>query len=633
MMNRVRAVFYLLLLSVTAAQGEEYAEAEVTDSDREHWSFAPLNRPSVPKPSYPEWERSKIDRFITRTLKTMKLEPESEASGATLLRRLHFDLLGLPPSPVEIAKFENDRRPDAYERTVETLLASPRYGEHWGQRWLDLARFAETDGFEHDKVRPNAWKYRDWVVATFNGGVSYDQFLQAQLAGDLLEDERSLPTAFCLSGPDMPDINSQSERKHNLANEITATVGSVFLGLQIGCAQCHDHVFDPISQGDFYRLRAFFDRSIAPKRDQSLTTLLPAVDSRFSSHIMIRGDWKRPGAKVQPDYPRVANRRIQKGQRRRLSRLDLANWLTDRSHPLTARVFVNRIWQHHFGKGLSNTPSDFGVMGEEPSHPQLLDWLAVEFIESGWNLKQLHRSIVLTSTYRQRSWRSEISHDWTRKLEADPEARFLSRFPRRRLDAEVIRDAIFAVSDSLNLVSGGPSVRPPLPKELSATLLRGQWKATTDKAQHYRRSIYVFARRNLRYPMFAAFDRPAANSSCPRRAESTTAPQSLLMLNSDISLDAARRLAGQVYREVGHKPSELVRRVVTRVWNRSPSIAEQRLFTEFLAQQRDRIEAEGRVDEIALPMSWKHPSDPFAGAALIDFCLAMINSNEFIYLD
>jgi hypothetical protein len=558
------------------------------------------------------------------------------------VRRLTFDLLGMPPSPEEVDRFVSDGAPDAYERLVDRLLASPRYGERWAQHWLDLARFAETDGFEHDKVREAAWRYRDWVIGALNSDMPYDRFAQWQLAGDLLEPDNPdarVATAFCVAGPDMPDINSQQERKHNLLNEMTSTVGSVFLGLQVGCAQCHDHMFDPISQADFYRLRAFFQPAVQPRRDKSIDALAARSEDAEPSHLMIRGDWQRPGPVVQAAFPRIANPRgtIVANAGDVPPRVQLARWLVADDQPLTARVFVNRLWQHHFGRALCGTPSDVGAMGDLPSHPELLDWLACELVDSGWQIKRLQHLIVTSSVYRQLSSAAQQHaqiENWTRSIQIDPDGLWLSRFRRRRLDAEVVRDAMYAVSGSLQNEMGGPGVRPPLPQELVETLLKDQWTVSRRTADHYRRSVYVFARRNLCYPLFAAFDRPAANSSCAARSDSTTAPQSLLLLNSAVSLDAARRLAGTVLEQVGEDRTAQVKEAFRRALSRVPKESELHQLCEFCDQQAALIAAEGRdASSLALPITRRPVADCAAAAALTDVCLALINCSEFLYVD
>jgi hypothetical protein len=653
------------------------AETPITAADREHWAFRPIARPALPAPKDQAWTRGRIDSFILARLEQEGSRPAAEASRSTLLRRLSFDLAGLPPSPDQLAAYEVDRSPDAFERVVDRLLASPTYGERWAQHWLDLARFAETDGFEHDKVRPQAWKYRDWVIAALNADLPYDDFVRQQVAGDLgsgfgvqgsanpksqIQNPKSpsIPTAFCLAGPDMPDINDQVERRHNLLNELTATVGSVLLGLQMGCAQCHDHKYDPLSQGDFYRLRAVFESAVPPlKRDAPYNFLAEQQDAP-QPRLWIRGDHRRPGVEVQPAFPRVASparsvsdatlptRSVSEGASpgaadpsltprttdpsltlRVSMRAQFAEWLFSTDNPLTARVIVNRLWQHHFGHGIFDTPSDVGLINAGPTHPELLDWLAVELRTGGWNLKRMHRLLLTSASYRQ-----------VAELE-NPQSEIRNlQFSRRRLDGEAIRDAMLSAAGLLASDRGGPGVMPPLPPELVGTLLKGQWQESPDEADHYRRSIYVFARRNLRYPIFEAFDRPDGNASCPVRSRSTTAPQSLVLLNSEFSLLAARHLAGRVRGEKTEDRSQRtvvggqIERLYLLTLSRRPSEREAQTLARFLAVEHQRLAAEGRpAAELALPTGLADGDDPYAAAALVDACLALLNVSEFLYVD
>ncbi len=645
----IRGLLLILLsvlsFTVTASGHERFklTEEPITKSDREHWSFQPIQRPELPIVKNTKWSRTPVDRFILATLESKDLQPAHEAERVTLVRRLYFDVIGLPPTPEEIDRFLADDSADACERLVDRLLASQHYGERWAQHWLDLARFAETDGYEHDKLRPNAWKYRDWVIKAFNADMPYDQFVRWQLAGDVIAPENpeaKTATAFCLSGPDMPDINSQEERRHNLLNEMTSTIGSVFMALQMGCAQCHDHKYDPISTIDFYRMRAFFDPAVQLARNESVTMLGSAGTPGTPSHVMLRGDWRQPGPKVQPAFLRVANLKELNvdATDSKQQRLEFARWLTQAEHPLTSRVIVNRIWQHHFGRGLSASPSDFGTMGEWPSHPDLLDWLSAELIASGWKMKSLHRLILTSSVYRQAGkpavGASQNSSNWKKSLKIDSDAALLSRFPRQRLDAEVIRDAMLAVSGKLSDQTGGRGVMPPLPRELRATLLKDQWKTSPDVNDHYRRSIYVFARRNLRYPLFDVFDRPDANNSCSRRGNSTTAPQSLLMLNSESSLQCAQELAGFIWDNVGSDSEQQVTLLLRRALGRFPTQSEQTELIAFLKSQRTMLSTEKHpVRQLLLPLTGSEIKDPYAGAALTDLCLAILNTSEFIYVD
>lgn len=625
------ALVAVLLTPPQLYSNDSITESPITDDDRDHWSFKPIVRPAVPVTSLDDWAKTPIDHFILRKLELKQLQTQSEASRVTLIRRLYFDIIGLPPSPGEVDSFVADQSPNAYERLVDRLLASHHYGEHWAQHWLDLARFAETDGFEHDKVRSDAWKYRDWLIDALNADMPYDRFISLQLAADEIAPnakQHQIATAFCLSGPDMPDINSQEERRHNVLNELAATVGGSLLALQVGCAQCHDHKYDPVSQADFYRLRAIFEPAVSVKKNKSLSVLNETADTVPVSHLMIRGDWQRVGPEVSPGLPRIANLTGNKfapepSHQTTGRRAALAKWLIDSKNPLTARVIANRVWQFHFGNGLSQTPSDFGIVGDEPTHPELLDWLATELVRQDWSLKQLHRLIVTSATYRQAS----IS-------ENDSSTLWLSRFPRRRLSGEAIRDAMLAVSGTLNNAVQGPGVMPPLPDELVKTLLKNQWKTSDNEADHYRRSIYIFARRNLRYPIFDAFDRPDANASCPQRGKSTTAPQSLLLLNSAFSLNAARRLAGSLLTEHDEVDHTAITSVFRRTLCRQPSEHDLTELTRFMQLQTEYLRDKSQTaEQLALPLPCPASIDPYEAAALTDLCLALLNCNEFIYID
>jgi hypothetical protein len=744
----VRALALLAVIAMTvelrAADSPETEptppEAPITASDRMHWAFQPARRPTVPPVQNADWCRTAIDRFILPRLETTGLSPLPEADRATLLRRVTFDLTGLPPTVDELDAFLADPAPDAYDRVVDRLLASPAYGERWAQHWLDLARFAETDGFEFDHERPNAWRYRDWVVDSLNGDMPFDQFIRLQLAADELhpDDAAALAaTGFLLCGPDMPDINDQQERRSTFLNDLTGTVSAALFGLQVGCAQCHDHKYDPISQYDFYRLRAFFDGldlftdhplpgqeapPVSPEVREGLAKLEAAKQSltaieesarqklrtenpdlqptaadllnalsedgrqQFSalsktistlqksvklpdvprgriareladvkpSHLLIRGDFRREGPVVTSDFPRVANAGSATFSRENVTtgrRSQLAVWLMRDDHPLTGRVIVNRLWQHHFGRGLVETASDFGLMGNQPTHPELLDWLATELPRRQWRLKEFHKLLVTSAVYRQASrldvpgWTadeaSRADGSWNRAKEADPENQLLSHMPRQRLDGEAIRDAMLAVAGRLNREPGGPGVRPPLPAELVATLLKNQWNVSPTESDHRRRSLYLFVRRNLRYPLFEAFDRPDTNASCTRRNRSTTAPQALVLLNSEFSLTAARDLAG-VLIESGGSPGDQIHIAYRRMLGRDPTADEQRTAEVFLDAQAERLrESKRPTTELALPNPPSSGSlspapslaDAYADAALCDFCLALFNLNEFVYVD
>jgi hypothetical protein len=634
-----------------AQQPTPIDEPPLTDDDRDHWSWQPLVRPAIPAVQDAAECRNPIDQFVAAKLEAKGLQPLPPADRLTLLRRLSFDLAGLPPTPDEANAFLADNTADAYERLVDRLLASPAYGERWGQHWLDLARYADSDGFEHDKFRPEAWRYRDWVIDALNADMPYDRFVQLQLAGDELvpgDAQAAVATGFCLCGPDMPDINSQDERRHMVMSDITATVGAVFLGLQVGCAQCHDHKSDPISQADFYRLRACFDPAVPLKDTPAGRVLSEPNAAAPPSYFWIRGDYRRRGPPVEPAFPRIANAAGHtiappapdaKSSGRRAA---LARWLTRPDHPLTARVIVNRLWQGHFGRGLSTTPSDFGRMGEPPSHPELLDWLATELVAREWSLKQMHRLIVTSATYRRASRPTEPGWSqaqtaaakaaWEAGQKLDQTNELLWRMNRQRLDAESTRDAMLAVSGVLNRRQGGPGVMVPLPKEVLATSVAADWKPHDDAQEHVRRSVYLLVRRSLKLPLLEALDRPDTNESCPRRGRSTTAPQALALLNSRMSLECAERLAGFAYQMAGDDTARLTI-CFRRALGRAPSNEELAWLREFWSQQTTLLRAHASSKTpLAAPLP-PPDADRHEAAALVHVSLALLNVNEFVYVD
>jgi len=660
---RFKLIWLCFAAVTTVAHSSGYAETtpdlrepRLTADDYGHWSFKPPQRPRVPVVKGISWPRNDIDRFILAKLESENLKPLPQAGKHTLIRRVTFDLTGLPPTPAEVDAFIKDESPQAYEKLVDRLLASPACGERWAQHWLDVARFAETDGFEHDKVRPQAWRFRDWVIAALNDDMPYDRFIRSQIAGDELPDGHdSVATGFLMAGPDFPDINLQEERLDTKLNEMTATVAQAVLGLTIGCAQCHNHKFDPISQADFYRLRAVFANALHPKKDQLFATVASEPGAKAPpSFMMLRGDFRKPGPAIEPGFPRVLNPKNEtiappaadaKTSGRRAA---LAHWLTRPEHPLTARVAVNRFWLHHFGRGLVGTPGDFGYLGDTPTHAELLDWLAVEFVSSAkpqaaWSMKRLHRLIVTSAAYMQASRPHDAEWDeatravaverWAANKAIDRENGNYWRMNRRRLEGEAVRDAMLAASGRLNDQRGGPGVLPPLPAEVAATLLKDQWKVSPDEADHRRRSIYLFARRNLRYPLFEVFDKPDTNASCPQRPRSTTATQSLMLLNSALSLDIARSMAGGALAAEKTSAAQ-VAHIYRQALGRSPSADESRLSEVFLQLQGALLRKENRQrDRLALPVVLSDDLDPFDSAAFVDFCLGIINSNEFIYVD
>lgn len=542
-------------------------EPKIMEKEREHWAFKPLQ--TTPG-------KTSIDDFIA---------PLPQADLATLIRRLTFDLIGLPPSPEAVRTFvhQSHSSHQSYEAWVDKLLASPRYGEHWAQWWLDLARFAETDGYEYDAERNRAWQYRDWVIDALNNDLPFDEFVQKQIAGDLMGDETA--TGFLFACPDMPDLNNQNERRHVLLNDITTTVGAVGLGLTVGCAQCHDHPYDPISQADFYRLRSFFDNTVLPKERKPLgPSVRVFTEGVPASTVFVRGDFKRPGATIQPAFPRLFSETPPNADR-----ATLAKWIASKDNAIFLRTTANRVWQQHFGQPLVAIPDDLGNQGEAPTNPALLDWLAAELPRQNWSLKKLHKVIVMSKHYQQ------------------------AALPRKRLTGEMLRDALLTVSGQLNLKTGGPGVKLPLPKEISDTLLKKQHAVNPDVTEHHRRSIYTFARRNLRHPLFELFDRPDAQMSCARRNESTTAPQALMLLNSEFAQAIAAKLAADLNATHGSDAAALVTEATLRCLSRQPTKQELAAGPKFLQKQT------------ALTPNFQ--------AALADYCLALLNSNEFVYID
>jgi hypothetical protein len=656
-LHRTLALLLLLLAGASAVADNPRGEP--------HWSFRKRSRPEVPRfadAAGRAWVRNDIDAFVLERLRREGLRPAPEADRRTLIRRLCFDLTGLPPTPAEVDAFVNDPAPDAYERLVDRLLADPRHGEQWGRHWLDVVRYAETEGFEYDRTHPGAWRYRDYVIRAFAEDRPYDRFAVEQLAGDeIAPDDRDCVTAagFHRLGPVRRNAGNPelAFSRHEVLTEMTDAVGAVFLALTVGCARCHDHKFDDFSQADYYRLQAFLaaaqehdvvlagpaeqaewkartekTKSEIKKLKDSLTGLegeplrrarerlreaerglpppLPAIHTvrdveaeRTPVHVLKRGDPDRKGDQVGPRVPGALAEpgTAELPPAARNPRAVLARWLTEPGHPLTARVMINRVWQYHFGRGIVETANDFGVNGSPPSDPELLDCLANEFVANGWHLKPLHRAIVLSSTYRQAS-RSPDATAGTRK---DPDDRLLWHFPRRRLDAEEVRDAMLAVAGGLNVKAGGPSVVVPADPDLISLLYDpAQWAVTEDEREHRRRSVYLLAKRNLRLPFAEAFDQPDRLTSCPRRESSTHALQALELLNGKTANRLAEALARRLEREAGSDRGAQVELAYRLAAGRVPTAKEKELALTFLARQ-----------------------------PLREFALVVFNLNAFLYVE
>jgi hypothetical protein len=697
-----------------------------------HWAFQPIRRPAA----------SGIDQIIHGAVKAKGIVPSPEADRVTLIRRLSFDLTGLPPTPHEVDQFLADRRPDAYERLVDRLLASPHYGEKWARHWLDLARYADSDGYEKDLFRPHAWRWRHWVIEALNRDMPFDQFTIEQIAGDLLPNaaaEQRVATGFHRNTLKNREagVNRQEARYEELVDQ-TNTVATVWLGLTVRCAQCHDHKYDPITQRDYYRLFAFFnnaedadidaplpgemgpylakrpeyekkrraileengiaelqapwetkilhamdnpgknldwdfsvtsmramvdhaermlrkgpesrsarenqrltdyflgapgpeyskDKSTAEKlrktRDKlrDLDRSYPALSQAYTlaqppapvkTHIALRGDYRRPGIEVEPGPP-AALPPMPEGAEP--PRLRFARWLVSRDNPLTARVVVNRMWQEFFGAGLVRTSEDFGTQGERPTYPELLDWLAAEFMDRGWSMKAMHRLIVTSATYRQSSKMREDLKD------QDPDNRLLARQSRMRLPAELIRDAALAAGGLLYPAIGGKSIRPEQPESISKlTYANGAPWQESEGPDRYRRGLYIHYQRTSPYPQLVNFDEPDSNTACTRRQRSNSPLQALNLLNDPVFLESAQALAVAVLPE-----KDRLGAMFRRALGRAPHPEEKDRLATFLEQQKRFFQR----DPDAAGRLARGAGDPLEAAALVTVARALMNLDEFI---
>ena len=735
-------------------------DPKVSDTDREFWAFQSPTRPALPSVNDRSRVRQPIDRFLLARLEQQDLTFAPDAEPLALMRRAYFDVTGLPPSAAEVEAYLADGRPDAYERLVDRLLESDRYGEHWGRRWLDAAGYADSEGqVDFDAVRPHAWRYRDWVIRALNADKPYDEFLMEQIAGDELSDYKDKPrpldaedsdrlvaTGFLRMGPDGTYSVSQgfvAERMTVVADQLQILTSTV-MGLTVACARCHDHKYDPIPTRDYYRMSAILRSSydpydwlspneadIGPDADwnESNSRLLPGapkpdVDeaarynapieeeaSRFAAelaalaaplrrklldekvpglpnevlvpagrvltdeaverladspadeseldpaavskanalldsyvkakqrlrtkplvralfdmggeptpvHILYRGEHRSPGPPVAPGVPSVLSDGLEPYDLEPLPwssgrRLALAKWLVQPNHPLTARVMVNRVWQHYFGRGIVQTVGNFGRTGSPPSHPELLDWLAVELVERGWSLKSLHRLILTSTAYRQSSRSDEA------RQQRDFDNLLLSRFPMRRLDADAIRDSVLKVSHRLDLKPFGPADEIEVMDDGEVVV--------KDTRHGQRRSIFVQQRRSKPVTILESFDAPQLKPNCLQRTKSTVASQALQMMNSEMLRANSRYLAGRVIDEVGEDPAAQIERVYLTALSRAPSVEERASGASTLAKMRDAWRRE--LDE-RTPMEPKRMKADWL--ALATFSHTVLNSAEFLYID
>ena len=590
-----------------------------------HWAFVPPARPAVPRPRVGRPGGNPIDGFIRTRLESEGLNASPPADRRTLIRRVSLDLTGLPPSRSEVREFLIDPRSDAYEQLVGRLLASPHHGERMAQDWMDAARYADTTGFAADTPRP-MWHYRDWVIDAFNSNMPFDQFTIEQLAGDMLPgptQSQRIATGFHRNSMQALGNNPPKEefRIKGIVDRLDTT-GRVWLGLTISCAECHDHKYDPISQRDYYQLFAVFNniphygqafgvhgpRMLVSLEDASLpgiegdwlrtdratlearlaaeglltAQVMVEMDTPRESHIHVRGNFENKGDRVSPGVPEAIGR-ISDGVK--VDRLSFARWLVDGRNPLVARVFVNRLWQQFFGTGIVRTVEDLGSQGEWPSHPELLDWLAVEFVESGWDIQHMVKLIVTSETYRQ-----------TSKADGGLQAgdfynRLLARGPRQRLPAEQVRDNMLALSGLLSRKIGGPSVYPDQPSHVGEfrDATAGEWK-TSPGADRFRRGVYTFWQRMYPYPSMVLFDAPSRERSCIRRNLSNTPLQALVLLNDPVVFEAARAFGGRILLESESSTDPArIEYAFEAALARPSNTAESELFQAFVLKQRQRF--------------------------------------------
>jgi len=773
----------------------------ITEEERQHWAFQPIRRSAVPPFKPKDRVRTPIDAFLVAAMKAKRLTFSPEADRVTLLRRAWLDLLGLPPSPAVVARFLADPAPNAYEQMIDELLDSPRYGERWGRHWLDAAGYADSDGATaEDTPRAYAYKYRDYVIRAFNSDKPFDEFLIEQLAGDevagasqanaqaMLQDPMSLDrlvaTGYLRMGPDgtsggVPDLDAA---RNQVVSDTVKIVSSSLLGLTVGCAQCHDHRYDPIPQRDYYRLRAVLEpaynwkswrnpaerlislytdadrakagaveaeaRKLAEERrgqekkyisaalekelekfdepmrsklktacdtpadkrtpeqnallkenpsvninpgvlyqyNQKAADDLKAMDAKITevrgrrppedfvsvltevpgqipvTHLFHRGDFHQPGEAVPPGTLSVLNADgrpmifpdHETGLGTSGRRLAFARWLVGESNPLTARVLVNRVWMEHFGRGLVRTPADFGVMGEKPTHPELLDWLAQEFVAQGWSIKHLHRLIMTSTVYRQRAVPGSQGGRPPVGSAVDPDNHYYWHKPVQRLDAETIRDSILAVSGALNTKMFGPPV--PVRPDVTGQIIVGVDKTEGDnkmpvdvplQGEEFRRSVYVQVRRSRPLAMLTTFDGPVMELNCERRQSSTVAPQALMLMNSQFLLDQAAKFAERARSEAGTEPAHQIQRAWQLAFSRPPSAQEILQAESFLARQIDYLRAQ---EQSAVAQPPKEPEQakakmdrkdgkpapariPAETQALRNLCQALLSANEFLYVD
>jgi hypothetical protein len=597
----------------------------------------------------PNRARTPIDRFLLAKLDSAGLQPAAPADSRVLVRRIYFDVIGLPPTREEISEFcvaAARDTPAAVASLVDRLLSSRHYGERWGRHWLDVARYADSDGQESDHDRPTAYHYRDFVIRALNDDMPYDQFVRWQLAGDEYEPQNPAAvaaTGFLAAGTHaaLGDNLMADERlrsRYNELDDMLSTIGTGMLGLTLGCARCHDHKYDAIPARDYYRMLCAFhsgDRAelaLGTKSEKALGWRDSGSEPK-PTWLFRRGDYYDHSQPVglgfvsiltrdkSPEVYWNAARADRRSQESTYQRRALADWMTDVEHgagALVARVIVNRVWQHHFGSALVATVGDFGVRSELPTHPELFEWLAQDLVANGWKLKRLHWHILLSAIYQQ------SSRD-VRSPEADPENRWLWRMRPQRLEAEILRDSMLAVSGTLNLDAYGPGFKPPVAAE--AKVARNLKDPYPDKLEDSpavrRRSVFMFHKRVVPYPLLQAFDKPDAQQSCGRRDATTVAPQALALLNDEFARTISLSFADRLLKEAGDSQSEWIERGFQLALGRAAGEVERTAAQGFLEIQ---IEARQKRDPKASAAEVRR-------RALADFCQTLFSMNEFIYID
>lgn len=763
-MKSFLALSLIVVFAGTASAAGDKPEAAVA-AKAPAWSpYKPVQQPAVPAVQKTAWVRTPIDQFVLAQLESKGIAPSPEADRATFIRRATLDAWGLLPTPEQTREFVRDRSPDAYEKLVDRLLASHHFGERQARRWLDLARYADSAGFQNDNTRANNWRYRDYVVAAFNADKPFDRFVKEQLAGDELwpdSQEAHIATGFLAGYPDNSNSRDLVQRKYQIETDMTDLVGETFLAATVGCARCHNHKADKVSQKEYFQFQAFFANTsfdekaklseksafdttydtaqaayrsaIQPIRDrqkaildtvrttavqyhkeryltdsreaifkpesawtaldrwvnfrlksvssdadvvaylklsatdrgseifdatnvdkwaeyEKLTAELkkfdaqkPAGGSEFlttatelghadapPTFVRFGGVHERPTDEVQPGFPALwageEKPQITPGANSSGRRTALANWIASPGNPLTARVYVNRVWSQYFEKGIVASVSDFGRAGRKPTHPELLDYLAADFVAKGWSVKALQRQILLSNVYRQASAQRDDL------LKTDPDNSLLAVFPRKRLEAEEIRDALLYASGQLVDEVGGPAVFPPVPGNFSAGNL---WDVSKNDRDHRRRSLYTFVRRSVPYPLTQNFD--PANPSAPhhKRDVTTTPLQALTLFNSDIVVGWSQALAGRVISEAGGNETEQLNRLYQILFSRDPTRAERTALKDFLDTEEHLVRSKttnGKF-EVAVPtgVSTTAAIDPIRAAAFVDLVHTVANSSDFAY--